>query len=132
MTAKTEIVDFLGERALVLPALLATALVANERAKYVLTMLQMAASQAENPQASPPSLRADREACGITEPKFDRAIAQAEHDGSGNYHIPGAQRLIALLDEALRAMLAPLDVAGKDAADAGALHAPSPAIASSG
>lgn len=122
MTAKTGIVDFLGERALVLPALLATALVANERAKYVLTMLQMAASQAENPQASPPSLRADREACGITEAKFDRAIAEAEPDGGGNYYIPGAERLIALLDEALRAMLAPLDVAGKDAAEAGALH----------
>lgn len=57
MTAKTEIVDFLGERALVLPALLSAALAANERAKYILTLLQMAASQAENPQASPPSLR---------------------------------------------------------------------------
>ncbi len=65
--AKTQIVDFLGEDALVLPALLAAALAANERAKYVLTSLQMAASQAENPQVPAPSLRAEREACGITE-----------------------------------------------------------------
>lgn len=42
--AKTQVVDFLGERALVLPTLLAGALVANERAKYVLTLLQMAAA----------------------------------------------------------------------------------------
>jgi uncharacterized protein Yka (UPF0111/DUF47 family) len=121
--AKTQVVDFLGERALVLPSLLAGALVANERAKYVLTLLQMAAGQAENPQPSPPSLRADREACGIAEPRFDRSIAQAQHDGGGIYHIPGARRLIALLDEALIAMVAPLEVAGKDDPDAAALHA---------
>jgi uncharacterized protein Yka (UPF0111/DUF47 family) len=121
--AKTQIVDFLGEGALVLPALLASALVANERAKYVLTLLQMAASQAENPQASTTSLREDREACGITETKFDRAIAQAEYDGSGNYHIPGAKRLIAALDEALAAMIPPLGVASKESADAASLAA---------
>src|SRR5579872_172220 len=120
--AKTQVVDFLGERALVLPTLLAGALVANERAKYVLTLLQMAAGQAENPQPSPPSLRGDREACGIMEPRFDRSIAQAQHDGGGVYHIPGARRLIELLDEALRAMLAPLEIAGKDGPEAEALH----------
>ncbi|HUN46383.1 MAG TPA: DUF47 family protein [Stellaceae bacterium] len=123
MTAKTEIVDFLGERALVLPALLATAVVANERAKYVLTLLQMAATQAENPQASPPSLRSDREACGIADAKLDRVIAQAEHDGSGNYYIPAARRLMSVLDEALAEMIAPIAVAGKNGGDAGALHA---------
>jgi hypothetical protein len=116
MTAKTQIVGFLGEQALVLPALLNTALIANERAKYVLTLLQMAASQAENPQASAPTLRKEREACGVAETGFDRVIAQAEHDGSGAYHIPGARRLLALLDESLRAMAAPLGAAGKEGA----------------
>ncbi len=122
MTGKTQIVDVLGERALVLPALLSAALVANERAKYVLSLLQVAVSQAETPQASAPTLREEREACGIAESAFDRAIARAEHDGNGNYHIPGAQRLIALLDDALRAMIAPLGAAGKSAADAAALE----------
>jgi len=121
--AKTQIVDFLGESALVLPALLASALDANERAKYVLTLLQMAASQAENPQVPAPSMRAEREACDIAEPEFDRAIALAEHDGSGNYHIPGAQRLIATLDEAMIAMIAPLSVASKESAAAASLAA---------
>lgn len=116
MTAKTQIVDFLGERALVLPALLNTALVANERAKYVLSLLQLAASQAENPQAAAPTLRKEREACGIADTGFDRIIAQAEHDGSGAYHIPGARRLIALLDQSLCAMAAPLGAAGKESA----------------
>jgi uncharacterized protein Yka (UPF0111/DUF47 family) len=123
MTAKTEMVDFLGERALVLPALLSTALVANERAKYVLALLQLAASQAEKPQAATPSLREEREACGIAEAAFDRAIAQAEYDGSDRYHIPGARRLLAILYESLRAMIAPLALAGNATAEAARLHA---------
>ena len=77
MPDKTEIVDFLGDQALVMPALLDTAIVSNERAKYVLSLLQMAASHAECPQgATAPSLRADREACGIAEASFDHAIAE--------------------------------------------------------
>ncbi|HXZ01525.1 MAG TPA: DUF47 family protein [Stellaceae bacterium] len=123
MTAKTQIVDFLGERALVLPVLLAGALAANERAKYVLSLLQVAASQAEQPQAPVRSLRAEREACGIAEQDFDRSVARAEHDGHGNYHIPGARRLVAILDDALRTMIAPLAVAGKDAPEAAERHA---------
>ncbi|HYM04544.1 MAG TPA: DUF47 family protein [Stellaceae bacterium] len=123
MTAKTQIVDYLGERALVLPALLSSALVANERAKYVLALLQLAAGQAEHPQTTAPSLRAEREACGITETSFDRAIAQTEHDGRGNYFIPGLRRLIAVLDDAMGAMIAPLGLAGKDDAEAAAIGA---------
>jgi uncharacterized protein Yka (UPF0111/DUF47 family) len=121
--AKTQMVDLLGERALVLPALLTAGITANERAKYILTLLQLAASQAENPQASPPSLRAEREACGIEAPELDRIVGRAEHDGGGNYHIPGARRLIAMLDDALRQMIAPLGVAAKDTPSGAALHA---------
>ena len=39
MPAKTEIVDFLGDKELVLPALLDAAIIANEQAKYVLSLL---------------------------------------------------------------------------------------------
>ena len=74
--SKTQIIDLLSEKGLLLPAQLNAAILANERAKYVLTLLQMAAAKAENPQPSPPSLRADREACGIAEPRFDRLIAR--------------------------------------------------------
>jgi uncharacterized protein Yka (UPF0111/DUF47 family) len=123
MTAKTKIVEFLGERALVLPVLLAAAVAANERAKYILTLLQMAASQADHPQAAAVSLRAEREACGIAHPEFDRSVAQAEQDGRGNYHIPGAQHLLAMLNDALAAMIAPLAVVANDGPDAAALHA---------
>ena len=66
MPAKTQIVEFLGDKALVLPALLEAAIIGNEQAKYVLSLLQMAVSYAECPrEAAPPSLRSDREACRI-------------------------------------------------------------------
>ena len=49
MAAKTQIVDFLGDKALVLPALLDDAIIGNERTKYVLSVLQIAANNADNP-----------------------------------------------------------------------------------
>ena len=123
MPAKTEIVDFLGDQALVLPALLNAAIIANEQAKYVLSLLQMAASHAECPQATAaPSLRADREACAIAEASFDHTIAESSSDGHGSFHIPGAQRLVAILDDALRAMLAPLALCAGGSNEARALH----------
>jgi uncharacterized protein Yka (UPF0111/DUF47 family) len=108
MPAKTQIVDFLGHKALLLPALLDAAMVGNERAKYVLSLFQMAANRTENSQEEPASLRTDREACGIADATFDRSVGKSVSDGHGNFHIPGALRLVAILDDALTAMLAPL------------------------
>jgi hypothetical protein len=101
MTEKTQIVELLGEKALVLPALLNNALVANERAKYVLSLLQMAVGQAEHPQSTAPTLRVEREACGITDASLDHTVGESESDGHGAYHIPGAQPLVALLNHSL-------------------------------
>ncbi|MBB6254709.1 DUF47 family protein [Nitrospirillum iridis] len=111
MSAKTRIVDLLGERALVVPALIATALTANEQAKYLLALLQMAAAQAENPQIPAPTLKAEREACGMEDAGLDRAIALTENDGGGQYHIPGAARIVKRLGELLTTMVAPLEKA---------------------
>jgi uncharacterized protein Yka (UPF0111/DUF47 family) len=124
MTVKTQIVDFLGEKALVLPALLDEATIANERAKYVLSLLQIAANNAENPQeAAAPSLRSEREACGLADATLDRVVAETMADGRGCYCIPGAQRIVGILDDATRAMLAPLALAGGGSDEAAALHA---------
>ena len=109
MAAKTQIVDFLGDTALVLPALLDDAIIGNEQAKYVLSLLQIAANNADGPsEAAPPTLKSEREACGLADASFDRSVADSLSDGHGNYHIPGAQRLITVLDDAMAAMLAPL------------------------
>jgi hypothetical protein len=123
MPAKTQIVDFLGDKALVLPALLDAAIVGNERAKYVLSVFQMAASYAEHPQeggARP--LRTEREACGIADATFDRSAGESVSDGHGNFHIPGAHRLAAVLDDAMKAMLAPLTLLASDSQESAALH----------
>jgi len=123
MPAKTQIVEFLGDKALVLPALLEAAIIGNEQAKYVLSLLQMAVSYAECPRdAAPSSLRADREACRIPDSAFDRSVAESGSDGHGNFHIPGAQRLMAILDDALKAMLAPLALLAGESKEASALH----------
>jgi hypothetical protein len=123
MTAKTAIVDVLGDNALVLPALLDAAIVGNEQAKYILSLLQMAASQAECPRdTAASSLRTDREACGIAEASFDHTIAESSSDGHGSFYIPGAQRLMAVLDDALKAMLDPLALIAGGSKEAPALH----------
>jgi hypothetical protein len=54
--AKTEIIDALGVRPLLMPTLLNDAVAANERAKYLLTLLQVAAANADDPKSdAPPS-----------------------------------------------------------------------------
>ena len=83
---KTRIVEALGENGLVLPALLNAAILANERAKYVLALFQVAAGNAENPSAGAPNLRAEREACGITDGRLDRVVARSEALGPGVSH----------------------------------------------
>jgi uncharacterized protein Yka (UPF0111/DUF47 family) len=123
MTVKTPIVDFLGGTALVLPALLDDAIISNERAKYVLSLLQMAASNADNPQETAvPSLQPERETCGVVDATFDHSVAESISDGRGFYHIPGARRLVEVLDDAMRAMLAPLALVRSESDEAAALH----------
>lgn len=112
---KTRILDLLGENALLLPARLSAAIVANEQAKYILGLLQMAAANADSPRVEAPGLRAEREACGLAEPQLDRVVARSEALGQGVYHIPEAARLLALLSAALDAMLAPLVLADPEA-----------------
>jgi uncharacterized protein Yka (UPF0111/DUF47 family) len=110
--SKTRVVEMLGEKGLVLPALLNAAILANERAKYVLALLQVAAGNAENPSVESSNLRVEREACGIADGRLDRVVARSEALGPGVYHIPEAARLIAILTASLETMLTPLALTG--------------------
>ena len=121
--AKIQIVDFLGDKALVLPALLDAAIIGNEQAKYVLSLFQLAESNSEcQERVGTPSLQADREACGIPDSSFDRSVMESISDGHGNLYIPGAQRLVAILDNAVHAMLAPLALIAEESKQARELH----------
>lgn len=111
MTTKARIVDLLGEGALTLPAKLGEAVVANERAKYVLSLLQLAATHADNEGAPANSLQRERQACGISDRSLDAVATETEGDGKGNYAIPQTKRLREILTDSLQAMIAPLALA---------------------
>jgi uncharacterized protein Yka (UPF0111/DUF47 family) len=104
-------VDELGERELLLPALVNEALAANDRAKYLMTLLQTARNHADHPQEAPPDLKAERLACGVTDTELDAVVGASRKAGAGVYAIPGARRIHDLLGEEVRRMLAPLRAA---------------------
>ncbi len=112
-TTKQEMVEELGERSLLLPALLNRALEANDRAKYLLSLLQTARARADAPDASFPSLRDERLSAGIADPAFDRTVERARRVGTADlYDIPEAGRIRKELVDGVAEMLAPLAAAG--------------------
>ena len=124
-TTKREMVGELGERSLLLPALLNRALEANDRAKYLLSLLQTARARADAPDGPFPSLRDERLSAGIVDPAFDRTVEGARRAGTaGLYDIPEAGRIHKELVDAVAEMLAPLATAGVvDAPEAARLDA---------
>lgn len=116
MTTKAHILDALGEEALVLPAQLAAALGANDRAKYDFTLLQFGRAHAEHPQAPLPDFAKERLAAGQSDDSLDTVMRNACALGDGRYRMPGAQALCTRLRQALDEMLRPLRSAGLPAA----------------
>ncbi|MBL0144165.1 MAG: DUF47 family protein [Betaproteobacteria bacterium] len=113
---KSRIVEALGEEGLRLPALLNEALSANDRAKYLFTVLQVAQGHADHPGSAAPELRAEREAAGLAAAGFDEVAACATRIGDGRYFMPGVDRLCTRLLAEVDAMLAPLKASGDDVA----------------
>jgi uncharacterized protein Yka (UPF0111/DUF47 family) len=108
---KSRIIDALGEDGLRLPALLNEALAANDRAKYLFTVLQVARGRAEHPGGAAPELRAEREAAAMGDDGFEEAVGAAAKVGEGRYYLPGVDRLCARLHQELATMIAPLNSA---------------------
>src|SRR5208337_4729268 len=69
MVAKVEIVEKLGESAVLLPSLIEEGLAGNDRLKIRLTMLQGAAAQASESGRPAPSLERERRSVGLTDPE---------------------------------------------------------------
>ena len=107
-TEKLHIIDSLGERSLVLPALVNAALMANDRAKYYFTLLQTAAYHAEHPEHVAADLRRERLSCGVTDEKFDTVVAGSAGVGDGRYRIPNAAEIVHDLMDEVEVMLRPL------------------------
>lgn len=120
MPVKKEIIEELGEEGLILPARVNNALAANDRLKYLFTLLQTAQARAENPHGDFPSLRVERETSGIDNPQFDRVVAESVVAKEGVTRIPHASRILAELKANLREMANPLLI--MDTPDAAALE----------
>jgi uncharacterized protein Yka (UPF0111/DUF47 family) len=107
---KTKMVGELGEEALLLPGLVNEALAANDRAKYLMTLLQAARGHADQPESGVADFKQERIACGIIESDFDSVVERSRVEGPGVYRIPACGQIHTLLVENMRQMLAPLRV----------------------
>ena len=116
MSEKTRIIDALGERALLLPALVNAALAANDRVKYLFTLLQTARQAAEHPGMAPSRLKSERLAAGVASPELDEVVAGAAQILPDQYQIPLAARIVKEAWGDAAEMLAPLTTAGVEEA----------------
>jgi uncharacterized protein Yka (UPF0111/DUF47 family) len=116
MSEKTRIIATLGERRLLLPTLLNEALVANDRAKYRLTLLQTAKAHADSPDQPYSDLRTERLACGIMDTSFDDVVAETSRLGADTYAIPRLRELCSALKDDLKSMITPFKTVEKSIA----------------
>ena len=116
MTAKVGIVKRLGEQTVLLPALIAEALNANDRVKLRMSMLQEAASAASGGAAYSFSL--ERRAAGLSDPQFDHIVSGARSLGGERLEIPGASLLLSGACDDIAAMLAPVEAVEPETAKA--------------
>jgi uncharacterized protein Yka (UPF0111/DUF47 family) len=106
---KQQIIDSLGEQQLLLPSRVNAGLAANDRAKYLLTLLQAARAHGEDPSRWATDLRSERLACGIDDERLDGVVAAAEKLRGDTMRIPGVRRILDQLYAEVEAMIAPLD-----------------------
>jgi uncharacterized protein Yka (UPF0111/DUF47 family) len=104
---KTAIVRQIGVSGLELPGQVAAALQANDRAKFRLTVLQLARAHAKDPSRPVPDLEAERPNSGLADFSPGQMI-RAAREAAGGYDIPGAAALLARLAADIATMAAPL------------------------
>lgn len=116
MTAKTRIVEHLGEVAVLLPQLVREGLAANDRAKLRMAALQAALNQARNPVGGSIDLSAEAKAAGLDPVSVRRLVVEAHAVGRNLIHAPGAHDLYQALLTDVAAMLTAVEVGEVSAA----------------
>ncbi len=104
MASKASIVASLGERKLALPRIVNEALAANDRIKYLFSVLQAARHQADDPMSTPPQLRNERIQAGIDDVTLDDAPGEAQRLDAGRYRVPRLPRILDLIRRDLEVM----------------------------
>lgn len=112
MPVKHLMLEHLGEGSLLLPSLVNAGLTANDRVKYLLSLLQAAVRHADAPGGEVPLLRRERQAAGVADATLDQVPGECERAGAAGYRLPRAGEIEALALEAVEAMLAPVTAAG--------------------
>ena len=112
---KQEILQDLGEPSLVLPLLVNRGLEANDRAKYMLALMQAARVHADQADRPFSALLEERLAAGVADERLDGVVGQARPAGADQYVVPRVGAIHAELVAAVADMLAPLEVAAASA-----------------
>jgi len=108
-------IEALGVDDLLLPSLVNRALAANDRVKYLLTLLQTARAAADG-ATEITNLHEERLASGVDEAQLDRVVGGSIREPNGFYRVPGAERLGRQAIAEARTILAPLTAADARAA----------------
>ena len=112
MCPKTLVLSELGEQELLVPALVNRGLAANDRVKYFLSLLQAALDHADQPEVPAPTLRRERLAAGVADPKLDSLAAEAVLVSPGRYRVAGWAEVEARAILAVRDMVAAVEPEG--------------------
>src|SRR5919197_2000370 len=111
---KSQIISVLGQADILLPALVAEGLSANDRIKVRMSALQVAAQHAQQPDRSPTDLSVESRAAGISPTELATLINGAHLAGDGRVDAPELARLIKDIRDDAKAMIHAVD-AGKPA-----------------
>jgi uncharacterized protein Yka (UPF0111/DUF47 family) len=111
---KSDVLDAIGEVDLRRASAVNAALAANDRAKFLFSLLQMAVSRAAHPDQAAADLRRERVACGIEDASLDAVVPGARAHGD-QVSIPDARGVLARLAHEVEVMAAPLEGGAFDA-----------------
>ena len=111
---KSDVLDAIGEVDLRRASMVNAALAANDRAKFLFSLLQMAVSRAAHPDQAAADLRRERLACGIEDASLDAVVPGARAHGD-QVSIPDARGVLARLAHEVEVMAAPLEGGAFDA-----------------
>lgn len=114
---KSEIIERLGQTDLLLPALIAAGLAANDRVKIRLTALQEAARHARDPQARQFDLAAECRVMGIDHAAMETLVNHANLTAGEWISAPGLSKLAAAIWDDLADMIRPVATADSAEAD---------------
>lgn len=117
MALKAEIIGKLGEDSLLLPRYVNDGLLANDRVKYYLTLLQAAAAHAQSDQTRVPELRSERLAAGEKDASLDSVPVRSELLEGEQLSIPRIGTIYQRILDGVAQMLRPLKAASDEGGD---------------